>query len=268
MRSFVVVGSFLAAVFTAQSASAQTVYDFSVGATMDLEGRVQGCPRVPEDCHQIVCERVDALCVVAYRALPTSFTPVPLEVAMVGVLIGSAVVGVLITNRRLYALIFMGLAGFGSTLAFVLLQAPDLALTQLLIETVTVILFLAVFRYLPRMSRYSRPRGQTVLDGAIATGVAMTVFTLLVAVQTPIAPRISDFFLEFSKSLGGGYNVVNVILVDFRGYDTMGEIAVLGIVAASVIALLKLSARVRSDEVDPGTTPPPTAPMSADGDAP
>ncbi len=206
--------------------------------------------------------------VVAYRALPTSFTPVPLEVAMVGVLIGSAVVGVLITNRRLYALIFMGLAGFGSTLAFVLLQAPDLALTQLLIETVTVILFLAVFRYLPRMSRYSRPRGQTVLDGAIATGVAMTVFTLLVAVQTPIAPRISDFFLEFSKSLGGGYNVVNVILVDFRGYDTMGEIAVLGIVAASVIALLKLSARVRSDEVDPGTTPPPTAPMSADGDAP
>jgi multicomponent Na+:H+ antiporter subunit A len=172
-------------------------------------------------------------------------------VVLTAVLIASGAFGVLLARSRVTLLIMLGLSGFGSTLAFVLLRAPDLALTQLMIELVTVILFLSVFRYLPRLSRYSRARPLAVLDALIAGGVALAVFGLLLAVQAPIAPRLADFFLQNSKTLGGGYNVVNVILVDFRGYDTMGEITVLGIVAVAVFALLRLRATPSSkDEAD------------------
>lgn len=182
---------------------------------------------------------------VLWRFIPDTLSPVPLSFWAVAAMILAGIVGVLRVHSRLSAIIFSGLAGLGSTLAFVLLSAPDLALTQLLIETVTIILFLSVFRFLPRMSRYSRQRGTTFLDATLSIGVGTTIFTTLIAVQTPIGERISGYFLEFSKEIGGGYNVVNVILVDFRGYDTMGEIAVLGIVAVSVYALLKLGAQGR-----------------------
>jgi multicomponent K+:H+ antiporter subunit A/multicomponent Na+:H+ antiporter subunit A len=183
-----------------------------------------------------------------WRFVPTEVTPVPISVVLVALLIVGGAIGVLVARSRLSALIFMGLAGFGSSLAFVLLRAPDLALTQLLIETVTVILFLSVFRYLPVLTRYARSVPTATLDAVVALGAGMTVFTLLIAVQTPVGDRISEFFLTFSKSVGGGYNVVNVILVDFRGYDTMGEIAVLGVVAVSVMALLRLTVRRRTPD--------------------
>src|SRR5690606_15504368 len=187
--------------------------------------------------------------IAAYRFLPAGVSPVGLDVALVALLMLTGVVGVLLARERLTALVCMGLARFGSALIFVLLPAPDLALTQLLIETVTVILFLSVFHYLPPLRRYTRPPAPAALDALLAAGVGATVFGLLVAVQTPIAPRIRDFFLEYSKSIGGGYNVVNVILVDFRGYDTMGEITVLAVVAVAVIALLRLrSGGRRPDE--------------------
>lgn len=173
---------------------------------------------------------------------PESLVPPTVPDYLVGLLLVFGAIGVIFATTRPTLLIMLSLAGFGTTLAFVLLRAPDLALTQLLIEVVTVILFLSVFRYLPRLSRYARPRRLVALDGLISLGVAATVFGLLIAVQTPIGPRLADFFLENSKELGGGYNVVNVILVDFRGYDTMGEITVLAVVALAVFALLRLRA--------------------------
>ncbi len=182
-----------------------------------------------------------------WRFLPPAMTTPPIEVVVAGLLIAAGAVGVLAARSRLSALIFMGLAGFGSALVFLLLRAPDLALTQLLIETVTVILFLSVFRYLPVLTRYSRPRRVAAFDALVAAGVGMTVFTLLLAVQNPVRDRISDFFIEFSKSIGGGNNVVNVILVDFRGYDTLGEITVLAIVAVSALALLRLRVGASTD---------------------
>lgn len=188
-----------------------------------------------------------------WRYFPTQLSPIPLEFLVVVVTVVAAIAGVLLARSRLSAIIFTGLAGVASTLAFVLLRAPDLALTQLLIETVTVILFLSVFRFLPRLSRYARHQGIAFADGLLAAGVGMTVFTLLIAVQSPIAPRIKDYFLENSKKLGGGDNVVNVILVDFRGYDTMGEITVLAVVAISVYALLKAAvARQKPDSSGEG----------------
>jgi len=162
----------------------------------------------------------------------------------------------------------VGLAGVASTLIFVLLHAPDLALTQLLIDTVTVILFLSVFRFLPAMRRYTRPPALGALDGVIAVAVGATVFTLLVSVQQPIAPRIAEFFLRFSKTLAGGANVVNTILVDFRGYDTMGEIAVLVIAASSVLALLRLQTQQPAERETPPDDGPPAGGDGSQGARP
>jgi multicomponent K+:H+ antiporter subunit A/multicomponent Na+:H+ antiporter subunit A len=192
--------------------------------------------------------------------LPT-LSPVPVDMALATGLVIAGIGGTLVTRSRLSALIYLGLAGVASTLIFVLLHAPDLALTQLLIDTVTVILFLSVFRFLPAMRRYTRPVSLSVFDGVIAAGVAATVFTLLLAVQEPVAPRITEFFLRFSKTLAGGANVVNTILVDFRGYDTLGEITVLVIAALSVLALLRLQSQQPFD----GDGPSEAADAAADG---
>ncbi len=182
--------------------------------------------------------------VLGWRFISADFlsqlNPVPLEFIVPSLLVLSGAGGLLVSRTRLSALIFMGLAGLSSAAIFVMLRAPDLALTQLLIETVTVILFLAVFRYLPQLTRYTRSKASTAFDTLLASSVGLTVFTTLVAVQTPIAERLKDWFLENSKKGGGGNNVVNVILVDFRGYDTMGEITVLAVVGVSVYALLKM----------------------------
>jgi multisubunit Na+/H+ antiporter MnhB subunit len=83
--------------------------------------------------------------------------------------------------------------------------------------------------------------------------VGLAVVALLLAVQTPVAASIAGFYLDFSKSVAGGQHVVNVLLVDFRGYDTMGEITVLAVVAVAVYALLRLRGRaVASIEADEG----------------
>lgn len=175
-----------------------------------------------------------------YRMLLPSLSPVPVDMALATGLVIAGIGGTLLTRSRLSALIYLGLAGVASTLIFVLLQAPDLAITQLLVDTVTVILFLSVFRFLPAMRRYTRPRTQGAIDGVIAVGVGATVLSLLLAVQTPLAPHLDAFYMRFSKLLAGGANVVNVILVDFRGYDTLGEITVLAVAALGVLALLRL----------------------------
>lgn len=181
----------------------------------------------------------------AWRFLPAEVTPVNIELILIAVLIVASATGVLWARDRLTALVFVALSGFAVSLVFVVMNAPDLAITQLLIEGVTVILFLSVFRYLPKLRRYAR-KGRTVMvDGAIAASVGLLVFGLLVAVQTPIAPRLKEFFLEYSRSIGGGFNVVNVLLVDFRGYDTMGEIAVFATAAVVIIGLLKLPRFIR-----------------------
>lgn len=188
---------------------------------------------------------------VMWRFVPTTLSPVPLPFIIVAVTVVGGIIGTLLARSRINAIIFVSLAGTGSTLAFILMSAPDLALTQLLIETVTVILFLSVFRFLPRLTRYHRPKRDLALDTVVSVGVGLTVFTALVAVQTPISERIKDFFLTTSHELAGGNNVVNVILVDFRGYDTMGEITVLGIVAVTVYALLKMGvSRARQEKSD------------------
>ncbi len=148
--------------------------------------------------------------------------------------------------HRLAALIMLGGIGLIVCMTFVWLSAPDLAITQLLVEIVTTVLILLGLRWLPKRAekmdeavtfraRFRRFRDLLI---AIICGVGMT-FVAYAVMTMPVPDAIATYFLENAYSEGGGRNVVNVILVDFRGFDTLGEIAVLGIVALTVYALLR-----------------------------
>ena len=147
--------------------------------------------------------------------------------------------------HRLAALILTGGAGLVSCVSFVWLSAPDLAATQLLVEVVTTILILLGLRWLPkriqglspdaRLTRVKRWRDALVAL-TVGAGVASLAYA---AMMHPVFNSISRFFLERAYVDGGGHNVVNVILVDFRGFDTLGEITVLAIVAITVFVLLR-----------------------------
>ena len=149
--------------------------------------------------------------------------------------------------HRLVALIQLGGAGLVTCLTFVWLSAPDLAVTQLLVEIVTTVLLLLGLRWLPKrwqdpdpapVKLWPRLRRLRDLGMAIACGLGMAIISYAVMTR-PSPDSIGDFFLQNAYSGGGGKNVVNVILVDFRAFDTLGEIAVLGIVGLTIFALLR-----------------------------
>jgi multicomponent K+:H+ antiporter subunit A len=149
--------------------------------------------------------------------------------------------------HRLAALIMVGGVGLITCLTFAWFSAPDLALTQIVVETVTAVLILLGLRWLPRRFELADPRRTTMRararrarDATLAvlcgTGIAALSFAVL---TRPAVGELGPFFLRNAFELGGGRNVVNVILVDFRGFDTLGEITVVGIVAMTVYALLR-----------------------------
>ncbi|MGB3865746.1 MAG: monovalent cation/H+ antiporter subunit A [Xanthobacteraceae bacterium] len=148
--------------------------------------------------------------------------------------------------HRLAALILVGGAGLVACISFVWLSAPDLALTQLVVETVTTVLLLLGLRWLPPRVRKleaaeaGNARWYRMRDLSISVVAGAGMAALAYAVMTRPAPEtISSFFVENAYQKGGGTNIVNVILVDFRAFDTLGEIAVLGIVGLTVFALLR-----------------------------
>ena len=148
-------------------------------------------------------------------------------------------------RSRLGAVIALGVIGYGIALLYVLYGAPDLAITQILVETLTVILFVFVIYHLPRFtglsSRVTRIRDVVI---AIVFGGTMTLL-MLKAISIPLTP-ISTFFGRNSYLQAFGKNVVNVILVDFRSLDTLGEITVLSVAALGVVAMLKLRSNHRN----------------------
>ena len=157
----------------------------------------------------------------------------------------AATVAVVAADRRRYlALIFISVIGLVMALAFIHLSAPDLALTQIAVEVVTILLMLLALHLLPgRPPRLSAPP-RRLRDGAIAAAGGLGVGWLAWAMMTrPERPGISRFHWDNSYSGGGGTNVVNVTLVDFRAFDTLGEIIVLGIAGLAIYALLEPAAR-------------------------
>jgi multicomponent K+:H+ antiporter subunit A len=145
-------------------------------------------------------------------------------------------------NDRLLALVMTSIVGLIVSLAFLQLSAPDLALTQITVDVVTTILLLLALNLLPRTDAEPRA-GKHWPHMVVAVLAGAGVAGLAYAVMTRNFEPISGYYLAEAKPAGGGTNVVNVILVDFRGFDTFGEIIVLGIAAVAIFALLDLPLR-------------------------
>lgn len=145
------------------------------------------------------------------------------------------------TKSRIAAIAALGVIGYGLALIFVFYGAPDLALTQLVVETLTVVLFVLVVYHLPRFSKISPPtnRFRDIFIAVLVGGIMTTL--VLSAQQNRLQPTISSYFAEKSALVAHGRNIVNVILVDFRAIDTLGEITVLSAAAIGVYAMLKLT---------------------------
>jgi multicomponent K+:H+ antiporter subunit A len=168
-------------------------------------------------------------------------------------LVASAIATVVFHHQRLIALVMLGIAGLASAVAFVGLSAPDLALTQLSVEVVSIILMLLALHLLPQDS----PREGSPLrhgrDLVIALAAGGGIAALVYAVLTRPFETLSWFYLEQSVPGGGGTNTVNVILVDFRGFDTFGEITVLAVASIAIYALLRT---LRMEVPATGAVPP------------
>ena len=168
--------------------------------------------------------------------------PSLLGMILVALLVASGIAATLF-RYRLAAVAALGVAGVASALIFVYYGAPDVAMTQFAIETLTVLIFVLVFYHLPQFSSFTG-RFQKFSDWVISLvfGGVMAGMVML-AVQTDMAPKISGYFSDNAVPLAKGRNIINVILVDFRAADTFGEIVVLGIAGVGVAALLSARAR-------------------------
>jgi multicomponent Na+:H+ antiporter subunit A len=157
---------------------------------------------------------------------------------MVGAAVGTVAVG-----RRFAAVVMLGAVGYGMAAFFLVQGAPDLALTQLLIETLSVVAFVLVLRHLPDRfpPRLQVPGARRAQAARLAIAATMGVFVFgftLASTAERTEPPVAQEYVERSLDEGGGRNVVNVIVVDFRGFDTMGEITVLATAALGVGALV------------------------------
>ncbi|MEL6570942.1 MAG: monovalent cation/H+ antiporter subunit A [Pseudomonadota bacterium] len=163
----------------------------------------------------------------------------PVEIAGWLMLVAATGGLVFLHRNRLLALILIGIVGLMVSVGFVFFSAPDLAMTQITVEVVTIILLLLALNFLPKSTPVESQPLRRLRDGAVGVAGGLAAFAMAYhfllrdAVTTPI----SDFHLANSYKGGGGTNVVNVILVDFRGFDTFGEIIVLGIAALLIYAL-------------------------------
>jgi multicomponent Na+:H+ antiporter subunit A len=168
----------------------------------------------------------------------------PTEVGLAVLILVAAAVAVR-SRSRLGTVAALGVAGYGVALIFLTFGAPDLAMTQVLIETLTVIVFVLVLYHLPRYG-VERTEGR-LRDAATAIvfGGLMSLLVLTV-LSGDVRQTISSYFIEQSLPQAHGRNVVNVILVDFRALDTMGEIAVLALAGLGVLVLLRIHAEHRA----------------------
>ncbi|MBZ9559316.1 MULTISPECIES: monovalent cation/H+ antiporter subunit A [unclassified Modicisalibacter] len=170
--------------------------------------------------------------------------PLPLQpldgllVAGAGIAMFAGLATAVLHRRRLVSLLMLSIVGLVTSLAFARFSAPDLALTQLAVEVVTMILLMLALFFLPQKTPKESGGPRILRDALLAAGFGGIVASLNFAVLTRPLESISQFFIDNSVPGGGGHNVVNVILVDFRGFDTLGEITVLCIAAVGIYKLL------------------------------
>ena len=174
----------------------------------------------------------------------------PVPIAGWTMLVAATAALVFLHRNRLLSLILIGIVGLMVSVGFVFFSAPDLAMTQFTVEVVTAILLLLALNFLPNRTPTESSVMRRTRDSAIAIagGIATAALSYHYLLRDFASPTISEFHLANSYKGGGGTNVVNVILVDFRGFDTFGEIIVLGIAALLIYALTEtlLSGPVRA----------------------
>lgn len=153
----------------------------------------------------------------------------------------AGLIAVLTASSRLTAIIALGIQGFAVAVIFLLFGAPDLSFTQFMVETLSVVILTLVMTRLRLSPSDHRGLGQKLLDStiAIACGTGFALF-LMRATQASFDNRLTDFYNTYSKVIAHGANVVNVIIVDFRGTDTLGEIAVVMITGLAILALIRI----------------------------
>jgi len=182
---------------------------------------------------------------VAFGAWP-DLPAVPAMSFYEAAVLALAAVGVLqvvLARKRLTAVVSFGVQGFAIAVIFMLFGAPDLSFTQFMVETLSVVILALVFTRLPLEPRDERAPTSILFDGVLGIAAACGFgITLLGVTQGVFDSTVSDFFREYSATIAYGRNIVNVILVDFRALDTLGEVAVVLMAALSALALIRLRA--------------------------
>ncbi len=170
-------------------------------------------------------------------------SPVQLAVSVVAIVFAFAVV---LARDRFVSALLIGGVGFGCAVIFAMFGAPDLALTQVLVETLSIVVFLLVLRQMPRRFAADPTWAPQAIRIAISTAVGVSVAMFAVMVSgARSAPSVGQVYGELSLPEAGGNNIVNVVLVDFRGVDTLGEITVLAVAALGVTNLVRMALRNR-----------------------
>jgi multicomponent Na+:H+ antiporter subunit A len=187
-------------------------------------------------------------------ALPR--TSVAAHDVLIVVLIIAGAIATAIARSTMGAVLSLGVVGYGVATIFLTFGAPDLAMTQFSVETLTVLIYVLVFRHFRGLGQLSPPLVR-IRDGVIAIGIGLFIGGLLLSVATTeTAPGLRQYFAGFGPTLGHGRNIVNVILVDFRAFDTLGEITVLATAAIGVRGLLRFAVDGQPDgAVQPVTSP-------------
>jgi multicomponent Na+:H+ antiporter subunit A len=177
----------------------------------------------------------------AFKMETSNVAPIGIYELILALIIVIGSITILFARSRLTSIILLGAVGYTVALLFVVFRAPDLALTQLVIETVSVALFLLCFYHLPKLKRNEERVGFKVMNLLISLGVG-TIVTLIAlsSHSNKLFPSISQYYIDNTYKKAGGENMVNVILVDFRGFDTMFEICVLAIAALGIFSMIRL----------------------------
>ncbi|UXR86288.1 Na+/H+ antiporter subunit A [Staphylococcus felis] len=171
-------------------------------------------------------------------------SPVRTYEAISVITISIAAVMIVFARSRLFSIIMLSAVGYSMAIFFIFFNAPDLALTQFVVETISTALFLLCFYHLPNISRYNESVKDKIGNIVISVGVGLVVIALgLIAYGNRHFTSISEFYKKHVYDLAEGKNMVNVILVDFRGTDTLFESAVLGIAGMGIYTLIKLRAK-------------------------
>jgi multicomponent Na+:H+ antiporter subunit A len=232
-------------------ASAQRAYEWSLGALNRAADRTTGTLQngsLPIYIGVILLTvlALPGVALAMRGSLPTegiAFAESPLQAVVAGVVIAASIAAAAAT-RRFIAVLLLGAVGYGVAVLFVLQGAPDLALTQLLVETLVLVIFVLVLRHLPERFEPAGWRLGRGLRLAVSGGVGVFVGAFaLIAASARRADPTSAEMIERALPDGGGRNVVNVILTDFRAFDTLGEITVLLVAALGIASLVSATGR-------------------------